>query len=175
MKLTVSTFLPIRIVVESQFEHAVAKLRVGEGIVLARDDRDGAARIAALTHEHEMIGWLPSTDPIVPKLIGGSGYRAQVGKIIRGRYGSRFEAIILQVTMPAGTLDVPAARVRKARLPMTDDMIIRDAAEALSRVLNKKLAEAAAETISLSRDEAVLALGIVDGVTEILAREPAKP
>ena len=41
-------------------------------------------------------------------------------------------------------------------------------AQALSSVLNAKLANLAAERIDLSRDEAALCLGVVDGIVENL-------
>lgn len=105
--LLFSTIVPTRIVVAPPFEDAVAKMQVGENVILGQFDRNGTAFIAALSEGQEMIGWLPTADSNVPKLINGAGYRAQVRKIVRGRYGERFEAVILEVTTAAETLDVP--------------------------------------------------------------------
>jgi hypothetical protein len=46
-------------------------------------------------------------------------------------------------------------------------------AQALSHVLRAKLADHAAETISLTREEAALCLGLADGVAENLGRNDA--
>ena len=54
---------------------------------------------------------------------------------------------------------------------MEDDQKIPSAlavAQALSSVLTAKLANLAAERIELSRDEAALCLGVIDGIVENL-------
>lgn len=48
-------------------------------------------------------------------------------------------------------------------------------AEALSQVLQKKLSDPAAEQVVLSREEAALCLGLVNGVVESLETEQRKP
>lgn len=48
-------------------------------------------------------------------------------------------------------------------------------AEALSQVLQKKLGDPAAERVVLSREEAALCLGLVNGVVENLETEQRKP
>lgn len=48
-------------------------------------------------------------------------------------------------------------------------------AEALSQVLQKKLGDPAAEQVVLSREEAALCLGLVNGVVENLETEQRKP
>ncbi len=52
-----------------------------------------------------------------------------------------------------------------------DEAMILAAAQAISRTLTDALADAGARTIQLTRDEALLTLGLVNGVAEQLARE----
>lgn len=49
-----------------------------------------------------------------------------------------------------------------------DEDMIRDAAAHLAQRLNDALADVATTSIELTRDEAVLALGLIEGVQEIL-------
>lgn len=54
---------------------------------------------------------------------------------------------------------------------MTDDDTARAAAAAIAGTLNKALADPHAREIVLTRDEALLTLGLVDGLAELLDRE----
>lgn len=59
---------------------------------------------------------------------------------------------------------------------MEEDRIIPSAlqlARAMSKVLSAKLADFDAERIDLSRDEAALCLGLIDGIVENLEAEEA--
>jgi hypothetical protein len=49
-----------------------------------------------------------------------------------------------------------------------DEARIRGAAEALCQLLRSKLADPDRKAVDLERDEAILALGLIEGVLEIL-------
>jgi len=55
-----------------------------------------------------------------------------------------------------------------------DDVMIRDAAQALARRLKALLDESMAPEIRLSREEALLAQGFAESVADLLAAELAK-
>lgn len=56
-----------------------------------------------------------------------------------------------------------------------DEEMIREAAAHLAQRLNDALTDIATARVELSRDEAVLALGLIEGVQEILTKKATAP
>lgn len=56
-----------------------------------------------------------------------------------------------------------------------DEKMIREVAAHLAARLNDELGDVAATRVELTRDEAVLALGLIEGVQEILTEKATAP
>ena len=56
-----------------------------------------------------------------------------------------------------------------------DEEMIREAAAHLAQRLNDALTDIATARVELSRDEAALALGLIEGVQEILTKKATAP
>ncbi|RYF11170.1 MAG: hypothetical protein EOO77_20000 [Oxalobacteraceae bacterium] len=107
MKIGFSFSVPVKILVEEHSEAAVAKAKIGEKVLLAIDDHGGGRRIAIVSEGRDFIGWLPSGDPMEAKLTDDARYRAYLRKIVRGRNGRQFEAVIVDIGIEDGTMDIP--------------------------------------------------------------------
>lgn len=107
IRIGFASSVPIKIEVHPSGETAVAKVLVGAKVLLAIDDRDGGRKIAVVSEAREFVGWLPSDDPIVLRLLDHARYRASLRKVLRGRDGRRFGAAIIEVGIEEDAMELP--------------------------------------------------------------------
>lgn len=107
MRVALSTFVTIKIEFDSSCEDGIAVAVPGEKLVLAVDDRQTVHRVAVISASRSLIGWLPSDDPLIPKLFNGAQYQAHLQKVVRGRGGRRFASVYIAVGLLDTEMDVP--------------------------------------------------------------------
>lgn len=103
----------IRIRADSAYDDAIAATAIGDAIALAVDDIDRGQRIALVNPAKQVIGWFPPDDPYASRLLSGARYRATLRRVLRGRYGTRFGALFVEVTIEPEPLPGPTLPTRE--------------------------------------------------------------